>query len=237
MIGYFILGICLLAALGLMGKFGLTADPKTLVRILRISAFGICAVAAAFLLFTGRFALGLPLAFVAAAFLRRWALPRLGPRLSQSPGRSPGSTSNVETVYLRLELDHDSGAMRGEVLQGTYAGRDLMDLNHEQLMELLAECQQHDGEGAQILEAYLDRSRGPEWRQQTDGDGDEQRQANLGPMTMEEARDVLGLDTNPSPSEIREAHKRLMLKMHPDKGGSSYLATKINQAKDILLGV
>ena len=236
MIGYFILGICLLAALGLMGKYGLMADPKTLARILRISAFGICAVAAAFLLFTGRFALGLPLAFVAAAFLRRWALPRLGPRLSQSPGRSPGSTSNVETVYLRLELDHDSGAMRGEVLQGTYAGRDLTDLDHEQLMGLLAECQQHDHESAQILEAYLDRSRGSEWRHQTDGD-DEHRQANLGSMTKEEARDVLGLDTNPSPSEIREAHKRLMLKMHPDKDGSSYLAAKINQAKDILLGV
>ena len=237
MINYFILGICLLAALGLMGKCGLMADPKTLARILRISAFGICAVAAAFLLFTGRFALGLPLAFVAAAFLRRWALPRLGPRLSQSPGRSSGNTSNVETVYLRLELDHDSGAMRGEVLQGTYAGRDLTDLNHEQLMELLAECQRHDGESAQILEAYLDRSHGPEWRQQTGGDGDEQRQASVGPMTMEEAREVLGLDTNPSSSEIREAHKRLMLKMHPDKGGSSYLAAKINQAKDILLGV
>ena len=237
MIGYFILGICLLAALGLMGKFGLMADPKTLARILRISAFGICAVAAAFLLFTGRFALGLPLAFVAAAFLRRWALPRLGPRLSQSPGRSPGSTSNVETVYLRLELDHDSGAMRGEVLQGTYAGRDLSALNHEQLMELLAECQRHDGESAQILEAYLDRSHGPEWHQQTDGNGDEQRQASVGPMTMEEAREVLGLESNPSPNDIREAHKRLMLKMHPDKGGSSYLAAKINQAKDILLGV
>ena len=54
---------------------------------------------------------------------------------------------------------------------------------------------------------------------------------------MEEAREILGLDTNPSPSEIREAHKRLMLKMHPDKDGSSYLAAKINQAKDILLGV
>ena len=202
-----------------MGTFGLTADPKTLARILRISAFGICAVAAAFLLFTGRFALGLPLAFVAAAFLRRWALPRLGPRLSQSPGRSPGSTSNVETVYLRLELAHDSGAMRGEILQVTYAGRELTELDHEQLMEVLAECQRHDGESAQLLEAYLDRSHGPEWRQQTDGD--EQRQASVGPMTMEEAREVLGLDTNPSPSEIRTAHKRLMLKIPPAKGGSS----------------
>ena len=236
MIGYFILGICLLAAFGLVGKFVLTADPKRLARILRIVAFSICAMAAAFLLFTGRFALGLPIAFIAAAFLRRWALPRLGPRLSQSPGRSSGRTSNVETVYLRLELDHDSGAMRGEVLQGTYAGRDLTDLDYEQLMGLLAECQQHDRESAQILEAYLDRSRGSEWRHQTDGN-DEHRQANLGSMTKEEARDVLGLDTNPSPSEIREAHKRLMLKMHPDKDGSSYLAAKINQAKDILLGV
>ncbi|MBT7760982.1 MAG: molecular chaperone DnaJ, partial [Rhodospirillaceae bacterium] len=158
MIGYFILGVCLLAALGLMGKFLLTMDPGVLAKFLRYTGFGICAAMAAFLLLTGRFALGLPLAFAAVAFLRRWALPRLGPRMGSGPGQSAGRTSNVETTYLRMTLDHDSGAMRGEVLQGTFAGRNLGDLNGEQLLDLLTECQRHDGEAAQLLEAYLDRS-------------------------------------------------------------------------------
>ena len=82
MIGYFILGICLLGGLGLIGKFLLNADPKFLAKALRFTGFGLCAAVALFLLLTGRFALGLPLAFMAAAFLRRWALPKLGPRIS-----------------------------------------------------------------------------------------------------------------------------------------------------------
>lgn len=234
MIGYFILGVCLLGAFGLVVKFFLSANPKGLAKIIRIAACCFSAIAAIFLLATGRIAFGLPLAFIALALFRRWALPRLGPKLSQRPGHTRGKTSNVETTYLRLELDHDSGTMQGEVLQGVYAGYQFSDLNHEQIMELLAECKRHDSHSAQILEAYLDRSHGPGWRYEAN-DEDKMRQASVGPMTMEEAREVLGLDTNPSPTEIREAHKRLMLKLHPDKGGSSYLAAKINQAKDILL--
>ncbi len=235
MIAYFILGVCLLAALGLVVKFLLTTNPRGLAKFLRISACCFCAVAAIFLLITGRFALGLPLAFVAAALLRRWALPRLGPKLSQGPSQSTGNTSNVETKYLRLELDHDTGAMRGEVLRGKYIGHQFTDLKYEQIIELLVECQSYDDQSVQILEAYLDRSYGPEWRQQTESEYEGPR-GGAGPMTIEEAREVLGLDKNPSKSEIREAHKRLMLKLHPDKGGSSYLAAKLNQAKDILLG-
>jgi len=235
MIGYFILGVCLLAAFCLITKFVVTTNPKGLARFLRISACSFCTIAAIFLLITGRVALGLPLAFIAAALLRRWALPRLGPKMSQRPGASHGNTSNVATDYLKLELDHDTGAMRGEILQGAFKGHQFTDLKQEQIIELLAECQRHDGQSAQILEAYLDRSYGPEWRHQAESNN-EWRQANAGPMTKEEAREILNLGTNPSPSEIREAHKRLMLKLHPDKGGSSYLAAKINQAKDILLG-
>lgn len=241
MIGYFILGVCLLGALGLMGKLLLNADPKFLAKALRYLGFGICAATALFFLLTGRFALGLPLAFVAAGFLRRWALPKLGPRMSAGPASSSGRSSNVETEYLRMTLDHDSGAMRGEVLQGTFAGRELNDLNLTQLIDLLDECRRRDGEAAQILEAYLDRTQDSEWRQHAgpeDNEGSVGGNARAGgAMTRDEAREVLGLDINPSPSEIREAHKRLMLKLHPDKGGSSYLAAKINQAKDLLLRV
>ncbi len=240
MIGYFILGVCLLGALALAGKLLLTTDPRVLAKILRYSGFGICAAMAAFLLLTGRLAFGLPLAFMAVAFLRRWALPRMGPRMGGGPGASAGRSSNVETDYLRMTLDHDSGAMRGEVLQGTFAGRDLGDLSQEQLIDLLAECQRHDHEAVQLLEAFLDRSHGGDWRRERAGYGTDDPRTNsrnMGNMTLDEAREVLGLDINPSPSEIREAHKRLMLKNHPDKGGSSYLAAKINQAKDLLLGV
>ena len=235
MIGYFILGVCLLAAFGLIVKFLLTANPKGLVKFLRILACCFCTITAIFLLITGRFALGFPLALVAAALLRRWALPRLGPKISQRPGRPAGNTSNVETTYLRLELDHDTGAMRGEVLQGKFSGYNFVDLHYEQILELLAECQRHDDQSAQILEAYLDRNHGPEWRYHAENDA-EKRPPGSGTMTIKEARDILGLETNPSPNEIRDAHKHLMLKLHPDKGGSSYLAAKINQAKDILLG-
>jgi hypothetical protein len=238
------LGVCLLGALALMGKLLITADPKFLAKILRYTAFGLCAAAALFLLLTGRFALGLPLAFMAAAFLRRWALPKLGPRIGGGPGPSTGRSSNVETDYLRMTLDHDSGAMRGEVLRGSFAGRDLNGLTLDELIELLAECQRDDGEAAQVLEAYLDRTQGSDWRrtaagysQHHGGRGNANRPAGMGSMTMVEACEVLGLEANPSPGEVRAAHKRLMLKLHPDKGGSSYLAAKINQAKDLLLGV
>ena len=244
MIGYFILGVCLLAAFGLVGKLLINADPKFLAQALRYGGFGLCGAVALFFLLTGRFALGLPLAFLAAAMLRRWALPKLGPRIGGGgPRPSSGRSSNVETDYLRMTLDHDSGAMRGEVLRGTFAGRELSDLTLDQLTELLAECRRHDGEAAQLLEAYLDRSQGSDWRGEAGGQGQgpgsqgqARHDASMGSMTAAEACEVLGLEADPSPSDVRAAHKRLMLKLHPDKGGSSYLAAKINQAKDLLLG-
>lgn len=60
--------------------------------------------------------------------------------------------------------------------------------------------------------------------------------ANPGKMTMAQAREVLGVKDNASKEEIIMAHKRMMQKVHPDRGGSDYLAAQINQAKDTLLG-
>ncbi|MBN4046472.1 DnaJ domain-containing protein [bacterium AH-315-P15] len=57
----------------------------------------------------------------------------------------------------------------------------------------------------------------------------------LGPMSENEACEVLGLPKDASSEEIRDAHKRLIKQYHPDHGGSDYLAAKINMAKDILL--
>ena len=58
----------------------------------------------------------------------------------------------------------------------------------------------------------------------------------LAPFPKSEAYDLLGLKPGASEDEIKAAHKRLMKDFHPDKGGTDYLAAKINQAKDVLLG-
>jgi len=60
--------------------------------------------------------------------------------------------------------------------------------------------------------------------------------ANPGNMTAAQAREVLGVKADASKEEIIKAHKRMMQKVHPDRGGSDYLAAQLNQAKDTLLG-
>ena len=148
-------------------------------------------------------------------------------------GPSAGNASDVETRFLRMSLDHDSGAMSGVVLEGDYRGRRLSELGIEELMELLAVCRAEDSQSAAVLEAYLDRVHGDSWRHARGGAGD--GPGNGTRMTLNEAREILGVDSHASREEIIEAHRRLMQKNHPDRGGSTYLAAKINQAKEILL--
>lgn len=149
-------------------------------------------------------------------------------------GPTPGQNSDVETRFIRMSLNHDTGEMNGEVLQGRFRGRSLDALKIEELLELLGECRAADDQSASVLEAYLDRMRGDDWREQ-----DEQPHNGAtaaGTMTQEEAYEVLGLERGASKEQIVDAHRHLMQKLHPDRGGSTYLAAKINQAKDLLLG-
>ncbi|MCK4587317.1 MAG: DnaJ domain-containing protein [Gammaproteobacteria bacterium] len=147
-----------------------------------------------------------------------------------------GQTSTVETRFLRMTLDHDTGDMDGEILDGGFEDRLLSQLTLDELLNLRTECQREDPESASLLEAYLDRSH-PEWREQTDTQSNNEAAAPTSDsMTPEEAREILGVDKSASEQEITQAHRRLMHKLHPDRGGSDYLATKINLAKDCLLG-
>ena len=85
------------------------------------------------------------------------------------------------------------------------------------------------------MEAFLDR-RWQGWRDRaSDRAKTERKSPRGGGMTANEAYDVLGLTSGAKPDEIRAAHRRLMMKFHPDQGGSTYLAARINQAKEILL--
>ena len=134
-----------------------------------------------------------------------------------------------------MELDHESGQLDGTVLTGALEGRRLSSLGETELLGLYAETAA-DSESAQLLEAYLDR-RVAGWRERAQanhGTG-KGRPAGTGPMTKEEAYQVLGLAPGAGTQQVREAHRRLMKRVHPDSGGSTFLAAKINEAKDVLL--
>ena len=147
-----------------------------------------------------------------------------------SPGPTPGRTSEVETEFLRMQLDHDSGDMDGTVLRGRYEGCTLRGLGLPELLELLDECRA-DRQSMAVLQAYLDRIHDG-WRER----GGPPPGASSDGMSEDEARAVLGVGPDATREEIVTAHRRLMQRLHPDRGGSDYLAAKLNAAKDLLLG-
>ena len=149
--------------------------------------------------------------------------------------RQPGGYSHVRSAALEMELDLDTGAMNGLVLAGTFEGHELDALDQSELLRLHTELS-GDPESLGLLEAYLDR-RAPDWRAGLDMDGGAGLGASpgSGAMTQKEAYEVLGLAPGASETEIREAHRRLMKRMHPDAGGSAFLAGRINEAKAVLL--
>ena len=149
-------------------------------------------------------------------------------------GPSSGQTSTVQSKYIRMTLNHDSGDIDGEVLAGPFRGRTLAQMDFDELLQLLRECGD-DEESVALLQTYLERVHGDTWQQQA-GAQQRQSQAASGDMTRDEALQVLGLESGAGESEIIDAHRRLMQKLHPDRGGSAYLAAKINLAKDTLLG-
>jgi len=146
-----------------------------------------------------------------------------------------GQSSTVETALLRMQLDHDSGDLQGEVLKGNFAGWFLKEMNREQLQELLDYCRREDQDSAQLLDSYLQQRFAGE-RPFGQGDGANPGSTDSNGMSRKEALSILGLAEDASNEDIVAAHRKLMQKLHPDRGGNDYLAAKINQAKDFLLG-
>lgn len=236
MLAYLFLGIlALLAVLGLMMAFT-RANPASLARGLRWAAFALAGLGVVLLPFLGRGSLAfLGPAVVIPLLMRFWGQ-------SQRRDRpSPGQTSSVETAWLAVTLDHDSGSMEGTVRSGRFAGRFLSSLEVAELLALLADCRAADPDSVPLLEAYLDRAH-PDWREQGAEEAAQAASAGAGSppprggMSREEAYQILGLEPGAGAEAVREAHRRLMRKLHPDHGGSTYLAAKLNQAKDLLLG-
>ena len=241
---YFILGLSLLVAAILIGRWFINADPKVVARTVTKAVPWAIAILAAVLVLvlaiTRRWGLALTILIILLPFLRAWRAAVQ--RLKAGRGPSSGQASEISTRFLKMTLDHDSGVMTGEVRDGTFAGWRLDELELVQLVELWRECQLHDRQSAAVLEAYLDRTVGDPWREAAGVEGmgasggTSGGAGTEGAMSTEEALHILGLEAGAGPEEIREAHRRLMQKVHPDLGGSNYLAAKINQAKELLLG-
>lgn len=264
---WFGFGLLAVVLLWLGARAFLNADPRALAKAIKIAAALACGGLAIFLLLRGRVDAALMLGFAAAGIMgylprglsffggvfgRGGLLGRRGlgsgwsrARTGYSPGPSNpspgGQQSSVETAWLRMWLDHATGRMDGDILQGVHAGSRLSSLSFEAVVELLRECQRADNQSAALLEAYLDRMAGEDWRERaksqtgsSSGNAEEPK-AGAG-MAREQAYEILGLKPGATAEAIKAAHRRLMKKFHPDQGGSTHLAAQINQAKDLLLG-
>ncbi|MBV9861397.1 MAG: DnaJ domain-containing protein [Alphaproteobacteria bacterium] len=222
-------GFAILVGLLLLGYLFVNADPVRLARGLKWAAVGVAVLAIAALAISGRLAMLLaPIGLLIPAFGRLRSL--FAGFRSPSTGRS----STVATPFLRMSLDHETGATTGTVLRGQLAGMRLEELGRAELVALLRECRAEDEEGARLLEAYLDRCH-PDWRDDLAGAQAERPRPGGPDITIEEAYAILGLAPGADAEAVKAAHHRLMKKLHPDHGGSDYLATKINRARDVLL--
>lgn len=229
----FLGGLGLLAALWLF-QMARNMDRRVLMRSLRwVVGIFAALIAVAALLFR-RIDIAMIVGALAASVLLRG---RIGQFSFDSVTGGSGNVSKVRSRYLAMELDHDTGELGGRIVDGQFAGWDLLDLGEAETRALVAEIG-HDAESVNLLESWLDTNRAG-WReyfaeQDAYGGGQEcPSGSNRDPVA--EAYAVLGLKPGAGPDEIKAAHRELMKGVHPDRGGSEFLAAKINEARDLLL--
>ncbi len=233
---FVLLALLVLAAIALVIAWFLRANPSSMARALRVIMVVVGGIGVGALLVFGlRFLPGLLPELMGLAGVVITALIARAVRNRPSGGfSSPGTgqRTEVNTAFLKAWIDHTSGDVGGTVLAGRFAGRTLDVLTDAELLDLRAECAA-DGDSLRVLEAYLDRRLGVDWRSA------QRTPPPRGPrtdMTRDEALAVLGLAEGASVDDIRAAHRRLIQRMHPDVGGTADLAARINRAKDVLLG-
>lgn len=238
----FLLGAATLVIIVLLLRAYAAADPRWLLGRLKwlllvLGAGLIIGLAAA-----RQFSLAMFLAFAAVPLFRTLFEAGRAARLrARMAGAASGQTSRVETRFLRMTLQHDTGTLDGEIVDGDHAGRRLSELGLAELLVLHGRYSQLDPASAQVLEAYLDREYA-DWRAQAQGSaaGGGGRESAMPPepatMTPAQACQILGVQPGASEADIREAHRRLIALVHPDRGGSGFLAAQVNLARDVLLG-
>jgi hypothetical protein len=221
-----LVGIAAFAVLGLV--YFTSASPAQIAAAIRYIGPALLALLGGILALTGRFGAAVPVLTVAIAWFGR-------ARRRAAAQSTPGRKSVVRSAWLEMELDHDTGEMDGIVLAGQFENRTLEEMSEEELRALAADVRD-DRESAELLEAYLDR-RMPGWRDDADADiGARQSGSHdAGAMTHQEAYKILGLEPGATAADIRQAHRSLMQRVHPDLGGNAFLAQRVNEARDLLL--
>ncbi len=237
----FLVSLLLLFALTLGLYVLVNVRPATLARSIRSFIIGLAALGGLGLFLTGRVGLAMLVISICIMVLRA---TRGGGLASGGRGGSAGSVgqtsqhSEIVTDMLAMTLDHQTGELEGDVIAGHFRGRSLSSLGLHDLLKLLLECQRDDPRSVPLVETFLDRQQ-PDWRDFVSGDAGEHaeeaaRTAN-GSMDRATACSILNISPNATEQEIKEAHRALMNKLHPDHGGSSYLAAQLNLAKEVLL--
>lgn len=263
MILWLVLGILLLLGFLTLGRWFAAADPRALVLAARSAGIAVLVVAVILLALSGRLGWLFALLPLVLPLIWRRGLGAVRGLAGGIPGGGPAS-SGIRTNFLDMQLNHRSGALDGEVLQGAQAGQRLSQLPLAELLELLEDLDGTDRKSALLLEAYLDR-RFPDWRQlgaasgsgasgsgagggwQGGGarSGGESAAGSTGEspggspgtaMSHDDALRILGLAPGADAATIKAAHLRLIAIVHPDRGGSPFLAAQVNQARDVLLG-
>lgn len=235
---YILGGLVALLLLYAAGRWFVRADPAQVTVALKVAAVTIALVGVVLLAVAGRIGLVVMAASLLVPLYIRWRNARrlAGVGAGQSGKfKTHQGTSRVDTTYFAMTLDHDSGALDGEVRRGPQRGRRLSTLDLPTLVGLISDCSD-DAASQQVLTAYLDRHHDG-WRDTAASTGDAAN-ANAAPaaLTRDEAFRILGLEPGADPAAIKEAHHRLMKKFHPDQGGSAWFAARINEARDLLLG-
>jgi DnaJ-domain-containing protein 1 len=203
-------------------------DLRKIQRGLRWIVGGGAALLTMFLLLRGQVGIASITGFAAYSILR---LGRLGPLVFETGGLDENNESVVKSRYFSMTLDHASGDVTGRVTSGAFAGRDLIDLGEDDTRRLLAEIAA-DPDSLALLETWLDRNR-TGWREYFAAKDNPPQPDAVD--EDEQAYEILGLEPGATVEEIHAAHRRLMKGVHPDQGGSTYLAARINEAKDRLL--
>ncbi len=231
-----ILAIAIIAALVYITRRINRLPPKARKKAFVTLGLTLIALLVLFLTVTGRLH-WIGAALTGVLVLLRQLLPliiRFIPTWLSYRGSSIGSksskTSTVESRFIRMNLDHETGKMSGEVLSGEFEQWELDEMERPQLESLLSFCSQNDLDSARLLESYLTQ-RFPD----ENFDNQKSYSESSSQMQRAEALSILGLEGEPDSETIVNAHRHLMQKLHPDRGGNDYLAAKINQAKDILL--
>ncbi len=158
---------------------------------------------------------------------------RHGGQSKPRPSQATGQSDTVKTDFLDVRIERETGAISGTITKGIFAGRELSSLRALDVALVWHDCRFVDPPSADLIERYLDRLH-PTWREDV-ARGEREMRDGDGRMQPQQAFEILGLTPPASEDEIRRAHRDLMLKLHPDRGGSTYLSAQVNEAKDVLL--